>query len=49
MAKGNASKRSKQAKQAIVRLQLDIPAKEALDELARRRGMTQSAVSHSVR
>ncbi len=32
------------AKQAIIRLQLDLPAKQQLDKLCERRGMTQIAV-----
>jgi hypothetical protein len=37
------------AKQAIIRLQLDLPAKQALDKLCERRGMTQiAALSRTV-
>ena len=36
--------------QAIIRLQLDLPAKQALDKLCERRGMTQiAALSRTVR
>src|SRR3954471_3126615 len=36
--------------QAIIRLQLDLPAKQALDDLCDRRGMTQiAALSRTVR
>jgi len=36
--------------QAIIRLQLDLPAKQALDDLCERRGMTQiAALSRTVR
>jgi hypothetical protein len=36
--------------QAIIRLQLDLPAKQALDDLCQRRGMTQiAALSRTVR
>jgi hypothetical protein len=37
------------AKQAVIRLQLDLPAKQALDKLCERRGMTQiAALSRTV-
>lgn len=36
--------RSMSAKRAVIRLQLDIAAKQALDKLCERRGMTQIAV-----
>src|SRR3954464_1178759 len=36
--------------QAVIRLQLDLPAKQALDDLCQRRGMTQiAALSRTVR
>src|SRR5438045_5607543 len=36
--------------QAVIRLQLDLPAKQALDDLCERRGMTQiAALSRTVR
>lgn len=40
---GAASADAASGKQAIIRLQLDLPAKHALDDLCERRGMTQIA------
>src|SRR5689334_8617534 len=47
---GSASQDVAGPGQAIIRLQLDLPAKQALDKLCERRGMTQiAALSRTVR
>jgi hypothetical protein len=47
---GTASEGAANPNQAIIRLQLDLPAKQALDKLCERRGMTQiAALSRTVR
>ena len=40
---GSATEHPTNPNQAIIRLQLDLPAKHALDNLCDRRGMTQIA------
>jgi hypothetical protein len=44
MVEGKDQKHAGRPARAIVRLQLDIQAKKALDDLSERRGMTQIAI-----